>query len=142
MKSHQKIWNIVYRFNESTTEALILKPNPEPGRSTEFYVITGDIEPNEQPIDAAKRETFEEIGITPLHVTNLLRTISYTDKFSKIEFTEHCFAVKVGNSPLVLNEEHVDYKWVLLDDFADSIWWEGDKTELHEIVNAFRAIVS
>lgn len=142
MSNRQKIWNIVYRFSNGSLETLILKPNPEPGRSTDYYVITGAIEPNELPIDAAERETLEEIGVTPLNVTDLHKTISYTDKFSNIEYIEHCFAIEVDNSPLVLNEEHIDYKWIPLEKFTDSIWWESDKTELEDIVSAFRAAIA
>ena len=136
-----KIWNIVYRFKNGVLELLILKPNPEPGRNTDFYVITGGVDAGETPIDAAIRETQEEIGIAPIHTTDLHKTISYVDKILKITYTEHCFAVEIDDSPIILNEEHTDYKWILLDDFANSIWWEGDKTELMDIVEAFRTVV-
>lgn len=140
MHDTHKVWNIVYRFNSDALELLILKPNPEPGRNTDFYVITGGIEAGEASIDTAIRETQEEIGIAPILTTDLHKTISYVDKFSKITYTEHCFAIEIDDSPIILNEEHTDYKWISLDDFVDSIWWEGDKTELMDIVKAFRAV--
>jgi 8-oxo-dGTP pyrophosphatase MutT (NUDIX family) len=142
MKINEKIWNIVYRYSSKGLEILILKPNPEPGRNTDYYVITGGVEVNEQPVEAAKRETHEEVGISPINIVDLHKTIFYTDKYSKIEYVEHCFAIEIGDTPPTLNEEHIEYKWVTLDTFANSIWWEGDKTKLNEIIEAFSKVIA
>lgn len=129
-----KVWVIVYRKN-SGLELLLLKPNPEPGLSYDYYVITGDIEPEESAIKAVERETYEEIGLKPINISDINEIITYKDRLSKKEIAEQCFVAEVGLGELKLNEEHIGYKWVNLDDFEKSIWWKGSKAKLKQIIN-------
>ena len=137
MDALKKIWVIVYRLNDSKLELVLLKPNPEPGMNYDFYVITGVVEQNETYKQAALRETLEEIGVKPIHIFNLEQTITYTDKFSKKVIKEKCFAVQVNNSELTLNEEHISYKWVSMNEFEKMIWWVGPKDQLLTIISSF-----
>jgi len=130
----KKIWVIVYRMNESKLELLLLKPNPEPGLVYDYYVITGGIESNETAKQAALRETEEEIGVNPINIFNLCETIEYMDRSSGQKVIEKCFAAEINNSKLVLNEEHVGYRWVSIKDFKKMIWWEGSKNKLNRVI--------
>ena len=134
MLQDKKIWVIVYRMNESKLELLLLKPNPEPGLVYDYYVITGGIESNETAKQAALRETEEEIGVNPINIFNLCETIEYIDRSSGQKVTEECFAVEIGDSKLILNEEHVGYRWVSIKDFKKMIWWEGSKNKLNRVI--------
>ena len=44
LSSQKKAWVIVYRLNGSKPELLLLKPNPEPGLTYDYYVVTGGVE--------------------------------------------------------------------------------------------------
>ena len=134
MNEFKKAWVIVYRMHESKLELLLLKPNPEPGLVYDYYVVTGGIESNETAKQAALRETEEEIGVKPLKMLSLKEAFEYEDKRSNQKVIEYCFAAQIDSSKLILNEEHIDYKWVTIEDFQKLIWWEGSKNKLNRVI--------
>ncbi len=134
MESNEKVWVIVYRLLDGSLELLALKPSPEPGRNTEYYVVTGGIEKDETLEMAARREVREEIGILPLKIIDLKTSLKYKDKFSGQEFIEHCYAGEIDNKKIILNEEHIDYKWLSPAEFTKNIWWDGDREKLKDVV--------
>jgi dATP pyrophosphohydrolase len=141
MSELKKAWVIVYRFHESKLELLLLKPNPEPGLIYDYYVITGGVEGSETPDQATIRETEEEIGVKPKNIFNLSETITYIDNKSSDKVVEYCFAVEIDNSKLVLNEEHIDFKWVSIEDFQKIIWWEGSRTKLNNMIEKLKTLI-
>lgn len=84
--------------------------------------ITGSLEWDEQPIEAAKRELYEETGIHTESLTDCHKTFQfpihpewkkfYADDVSSN--TEHVFMLDMSTRPEVtLNQkEHVRYKWL------------------------------
>ena len=130
-----KVWVVVYRRLEDGIELLLLKPNPEPDMDREFYVITGGVEQGETAEEAALRETYEEIGIVPISVVDLDSSFEYINKRNGTTVTERSFLAEVSsNSTITLNEEHIDYKWVSLDEFRKDIWWIGPREPLQEVI--------
>ena len=135
MKTGEKVFVIVYRPNKHSLEFLCLLPNPEPNRNSDYYVITGGVENGESFEAAALRETEEEIGIKTNDIIDLHNQIKYKDHITFKSYTEHCYAVKVKDEAIILNEEHVGYKWVSADEFVNTIWWDKDKrTELQQML--------
>lgn len=116
-------------------EFLCLKPNPEPGRNVQDYVVTGSIETGESKSQAAAREVLEEIGVQPLRLINLNKSISYTDHLTKEKFIEYCYGAEINRDVKAINEEHLDYKWVDGESFVDAIWWDDSRSDLKKMVN-------
>ncbi len=137
-----KVWVIVYRINNGIVELLALKPNPEPGMSTDYYVVTGAIENGENSREAAIREVNEEIGVRPKDAVRLNQTITYIDRFSGREYIEECFAAQIDQFDLKLNEEHIAYRWMTITGFTKTIWWEDAKDKLEDIILSFKDVVS
>jgi 8-oxo-dGTP pyrophosphatase MutT (NUDIX family) len=136
MEPYEKVFVIVYKITDGCLELLALKPNPEPGRSTKDYVITGGVEEYDKSIEAAAlREVSEEIGIESNNIISLDYTIHYTDHITHKDHAEHCYGVRVGDEPIVLNFEHIDYKWLNKNDFMNTIWWDYDKKILEGMIN-------
>ena len=131
-----KVFVIVYKIIDENYRFLLLKPAPEPGRDIDYYVITGGVEVGEIPQAAAKREVEEEIGTKPGHMLGLNHALTYRDSIDGQQYVEYCFAARIGNEALRLNEEHLDYKWVSAKDFVRFIWWEDDRTELRHMVSS------
>ncbi len=141
MDAINKVWVIVYRIDKAETKLLLLKPNPEPNMAYDYYVITGGVEDDETIEQAAIRETIEEIGIEPLRIVNLNTTMSYLNNNTGEEVAENCFAAQVDNSDIILNEEHIDYKWFSIREFEETIWWTDSREKLREIMDKFRKIL-
>ncbi len=135
MKIEKKVFVIVFRKSSDKLELLCLKPNPEPGRNTDYYVVTGSIDNGETKEEAVNREVFEEIGIQPISIINLNDKIKYTDHITKEKFIEYCYGAEINDDVQKLNEEHVRYKWVSDHDFVKSIWWDDDKAKLQKMVS-------
>lgn len=129
MKAGEKILLIVYKFSRDGLEFLCLLPNPESNRNAGYYVITGSIENGESLEAATLRETEEEIGVIAADVIDLRNQIKYKDHITLKNYIEHCFAVKVNDEAITLNEEHIGYKWVSADEFVNTIWWNDDKKD-------------
>ena len=137
-----KVWVVVYRRLEDGIELLLLKPNPEPDMDREFYVITGGVEQGETAEEAALRETYEEIGIVPISVVDLDSSFEYINKRNGTTVTERSFLAEVSsNSTITLNEEHIDYKWVSLDEFRKDIWWIGQREPLQEVIMKIQKLI-
>lgn len=134
MNPSEKVFVIVFKYTPEGIRYLALKPNPEPGRNTDYYVVTGGVEKDESFAEAAKREVSEEIGITPIEIVDLNYTMAYTDHIDGLEYREHCYAVQIDESCIKLNEEHIDYKWFDAGTFINTIWWEGDKRKLVDMI--------
>ena len=136
MRVENKVFVIIYKSEVDHLEFLCLKPNPEPNRNTDYYVVTGAVESGETHEDAAFRETLEETGLASDCIIDLRNQISYTDHITNKEYAEYCFAIKVGNESIRLNEEHIGYKWVNAKTFIDTIWWDKNNlAELHQMLD-------
>lgn len=129
---------IVYRPSRNSFELLVLKPNPEPGRSKKYYVVTGNIEKSETPEQAASREVKEEIGVKPSKIFDLHLSFEYVDEYPGETFSEYCFAAQVDRIELTLNEEHIDYRWLREKDFGEKVWWDGERDKLEAILSTLK----
>lgn len=138
MDATNKVWVLVIRLNNGVLEFLLLRPNPEPDLQYDYYVITGGVESGESPHEAASRETEEEIGLKPLRIIDLHSKMEYVNSRTFKRVSEYAFLIEVAIGDLVLNEEHIDYKWVKIDDFEREIWWEGSREPLKRIIDKVR----
>jgi len=135
MKTKEKVFVIVYRNVNNSMEFLALKPNPELGRNTDYYVITGGVELYDKSIKAtALREVTEEIGVESNNIVSLEYIFNYKDHISLKEYSEYCFGVKIGEELIKLNKEHIKYKWLNKSDFINTIWWDCDKSILEKMI--------
>ena len=88
----------------------------------------GKIEPNESKESAVQRELMEETGIT-LNVDQFefLKTVFIRDE--QFEYSFHIFRIDFQDQrpSIVLNEEHVDYKWLELSEIWEFPLLPGEK---------------
>jgi dATP pyrophosphohydrolase len=105
--------------------------------------IAGGCEDNERPIEAAKREVFEEARI-PTHSkfyslqyksnvpVNAFAASKYWPKNLYV-IPEHYFAVECNNIEIVLSHEHSEYKWASYDEARRLLKWDSNKNALWEL---------
>ena len=111
-------------------EWLVLQYASEKSALNQWGLPAGKLEPQELPLEAAKRELFEETGIIlsleDLHYVNTLFLRRPT-----MDFTYHTFKAILPEKPSVsLSNEHIAYQWVPQSDVERLSLLPGAK-EIH-----------
>jgi 8-oxo-dGTP diphosphatase len=111
----------------------------EPGK---WGVPAGKLENQETPEDAAKRELFEETGIS-FENTQIQRLNSLYIRKPEVDYVYHLFKVQLNGLPEVrLSNEHQSYKWASLKDIEEMALMDGAKEALqhyHAVGNKKRS---
>jgi dATP pyrophosphohydrolase len=105
--------------------------------------LAGGGEDDETPIEAAKREAFEEAGIikdcpyleldsmSSLPVEHVVGKFLWGEDVYVIK--EFSFGVKVPTKNISLSKEHVNFKWVYYEEAVTLLKWDSNKTALWEL---------
>ena len=114
-------------------------------RSDEGYWqgIAGGGEGEETPLEAAKRETWEESGIPPtseflkLDTIEPVPVIHFRDSYlwgnNVFVIPQYCFGVTCQNIQIVISREHIEYQWLSYEEAYPLIRYDGNKTALWEL---------
>jgi len=129
MNKHQKVIAVVWTIDPEGNKRFLLRHNkPFDGYEDEWTISFGDIEPNENLEDAAKREAGEEFGINKFEeAKNLNYKIEFEGKHGLTE--AHFLALKIRNldTPITLNEESIGYDWMLIEKVKEIMKHEDEK---------------
>jgi mutator protein MutT len=90
----------------------------------------GKIEDGESPVEALKREIYEELGIH-INVKEKVLEWSYEYPFGKVDFIAYNSEPNGGKLVLM---EHMDSKWVNIHELKDFVWVPADVTLVDELV--------
>ena len=105
--------------------------------------IAGGGEDDETPLEVAKRETWEEIGLPTKSLFTALDTVSsipvacfgdshlWGDEVFVIR--EYSFGVDASECKITLSCEHIEYKWLAYNNAVELLKWDGNKTALWEL---------
>ncbi len=113
---------------------LLLQRSPSDGGF--WQPITGAIEADETPDQAARRELFEEIGVEAVPVDSGLRQSFMIDGREASEplhpfVDERTFHVELPeNASISLSEEHVQYGWFTVETACETIRWSDDRDSI------------
>ena len=81
-----------------------------------WEAISGRVDPGEQPPDTAVREAREETG---LGIRLIRRPITaYQSKRAQKEMIVVVYRAEAGPGEVVLSDEHQEFAWLTLDEFA------------------------
>ncbi|MCL9638395.1 NUDIX pyrophosphatase [Bacillus zanthoxyli] len=105
--------------------------------------IAGGGEDEETPIEAAKRELFEETGALDNILFKSLDSIfslSVEDVVGEFLWGEHiyvikeyCFGAQFLTKNITLSKEHLEYKWLSFEEAMKELKWDSNKTALWEL---------
>ena len=139
MREPYQILSIPYRIVDDTPLFCIFRR----ADSKYWQFIAGGGENRETPIEAAKRETREEIGVDPINIKQLT-CIAYVpaeviaesrrkhwDKNVYV-IPEYSFAFEYDSEPMLSNE-HTEYKWLTYDEARKLLKWDSNKVAMYEI---------
>lgn len=118
--------------------------------SGDWQFIAGGGEDNETPIEAARREAFEESGINAVNWKKL-KSLSYLpvtviqekhrrnwDKDTYV-IPEYTFGAEYPEN-ITLSAEHTEYIWTTYEDAVKKLKWDSDRTALYELNCVLAAI--
>ncbi len=139
MRAPFQILVIPYRSIGIAREFAVLKRSDDGS----WQFVSGGGEDEETPVQAAGREVLEETGFesdSPLIALDSMSSIP-KNCFAAAEswgagvfvVPEHCFAVNVGNSKLVLSKEHIDLRWLPYAQASELLKWDSNQTALWEL---------
>lgn len=114
------IQNHIFRIDNGKPKFLVLKRKS----NTKYYpgmwqVVTGRIEKNEKPEEAAIREAKEETEndiITLWHIPHIGQF--YDPKIGAIQNIP-IFASELKDNKIILSKEHTDFKWLNYEEVFD-----------------------
>lgn len=115
-----------------------------------WQAVAGAGEDNESILEAARRETYEETGISkdsfflqldtvePIPVTEFRDSYLWGDSLYVIP--QYCFGVFVAGGEIVLSREHTDFKWLKYEEAYSLLKYDGNKTALWELDRKVRGL--
>lgn len=105
--------------------------------------IAGGGEDEELPEQAARREAFEEAGISGNYPFHRLTTVEpipaafFRDSRlwgdDVFVIPQYCFGVLVQNAGIELSPEHDEYRWLTYEEAQSMIHFDGNRTALWEL---------
>jgi dATP pyrophosphohydrolase len=108
-----------------------------------WQAIAGGGEDEETPLEAARRETFEEAGIPPTSDFLQLDTVEpvpvteFKDSYLWGEdvyvIPQYCFGVATQDIQILISREHSEYKWLTYEKAHQLMKYDGNKTALWEL---------
>jgi dATP pyrophosphohydrolase len=112
--------------------------------------VTGGAEDDETPLQAARRETSEETGISPDAVFMQLDTVisvqvtyfgaSHLWGDDLYVIPMYCFGVRAPNRQIVLSHEHSAVRWLPYEAAYGLAHFDGNKTALWELDRRLRGL--
>jgi 8-oxo-dGTP pyrophosphatase MutT (NUDIX family) len=113
---------------------LILRNNPADSKhgGDFWFTVTGEVEKGENDLTALKREVAEETNLTVKEIFPLNWGSCYT--INDVVCEEKNYISFVNDKKIILNEEHIEYKWLTLPNFIKQIRWDADKSILQEVL--------
>jgi NADH pyrophosphatase NudC (nudix superfamily) len=113
---------------------LLLRNNSkDPSHGGDYwFTVTGSAEADESTEKAVKREIKEESNLNVYEIFDLKWGSIYS--WGKEDHLEKNFLAFVKKEKVILNEEHVDFEWLNLNDFIRKINWGLNKEELRKVL--------
>ena len=111
-----------------------------------WQFVAGGGEDDETPVQAAKREAEEEIGITgELATLDSVSTVP-KDCFAAADawgeeiyvIPQHCFAIDAGTNTISLSHEHTEFRWVPFEEARALLKWDSNRNALWELNERLR----
>ena len=120
----------IFRWENEKPVFLLLKRSKNQIYPDAWQCVTGKIEKNETPNDAAIRELKEETGLTPISMWIVDQVNHFFEVKSNRMNLIPVFGVQVDSTNITLSVEHNDYKWCSVDEGIDLIMWNQQKQGL------------
>lgn len=144
MRAPFQVLVIPFRRRSGVVEYAVLRRADAGG----WQFVAGGGEDGESPVEAAVRETREEVGFEAgagLIALDSMATVP-ADSFAAaaawgpqlFAVPEHAFAVDVGQADLVLSHEHTELRWETYAQARGLLQWDSNRNALWELDQRLR----
>ena len=120
------------------------------GKKERWQGIAGGVESGETWLEAAKREAFEEAGISyaakviELESISTIPVLNIANEFLWGKDTyliyEHCFGIDAENENIKLSHEHTKMEWLTYEEATKKLTWDSNKNALWELNERLKRI--
>ena len=130
---------VVACYIEIDDKLLLLQLSPRKSESGAWGVPAGKLEKNETLESAAKRELFEETGISIEKYSQVQSLGALYIRKPEVDYTFHLFRIHLDQVPTVyLSDEHQNYRWATSEDIEEMPLMEGAREALQYYRAALR----
>ena len=119
-------------IKDGKPEYLILQRSDNKRYPSIWQPVTGKINSNEKPIDAALRETKEETGLSPQKLWSIDTVNYYYDPKENIMNLIPVFGMLVNTRNITLSDEHQTFEWLDIKTAKDRLLWSQQKKGLKQ----------
>ncbi len=123
----------VFRQTDEGLKFLLLKRNKNKLYEHLWQGVAGKIETGETAWQTGIRELKEETGLAPVkmfvadHVSRFHEV--HGDRINLVPV----FGIEVDSSEVSLSEEHIDFKWVDIEEALKTLVWNGQKKGIQTV---------
>tara|TARA_B100000029_G_scaffold273687_1_gene268461 strand:- start:114 stop:590 length:477 start_codon:yes stop_codon:yes gene_type:complete len=120
----------IVNIQNQTPNYLLLKRSKNKVYPNIWQCVTGKINLNETPIEAALREVNEETKLSPISLWSIDYVNQYYDPNNNSMNLIPVFGMLVDQTKITLSEEHQEYKWLNFNDAKNKLLWTNQKKGL------------
>ncbi|MDP6338742.1 MAG: NUDIX domain-containing protein [Candidatus Marinimicrobia bacterium] len=123
----------VYRQTNDGLKFLLLKRNKNKLYEHLWQGVAGKIEPGEEAWETGIRELKEETGLTPVkmfvadHISRFYEV--HGDRINLVPV----FGIEVDSDVVILSHEHIDFKWIAIEEALNTLVWNGQKKGIQTV---------
>ena len=143
MRAPIQILALPYRITDGEPLFCVLRRSD----SAIWQFVSGGAEDDETPLEAAKREIFEELGVrvdelielqSMTHIPAYIYSAAHLDplpeKWRGVYIVpEYTFAFECTEEP-TLSDEHLGYEWLGYDEACRRVKYDSNRTAMYELL--------
>lgn len=126
----------VYRLEQNEIKILLLKRARDVMYAGQWRMIGGKVNDEEKAYEAARRELYEETGLTAKKFWTIPSINQFYDHKTDCVYQIPAFGVEVEeNAVIELNHEHIDSRWLSGEEISHHVSWPEQRRLIQLLIS-------